>query len=254
MQVTEHQPGRFSWLELVTSDAEAAKTFYTSLFGWTTRDVPMGGDDVYVMLEKEGDVVGALYETKKQPPAWNSYITVRSVDESAETAKRLGGTIVGGPRDVMDAGRMAYVADPQGATFSLWQPNRHTGAKRINEPGSLCWNELATSDRDGAVRFYSELLGWRCEPTPDAMMPYMVAFAGDERAGGIYTAPPEMAAQMPPNWMPYIAVADCDASTDKGRALGGTVAVGPLDIPNIGRFSMIRDPQGAFFCIIELTM
>jgi len=253
MEIEHYSPGRFCWIELAARDRQVAERFYSGLFGWTTRDIPMGEQGVYVMFQKNGRDIGAMWETAEHPPAWTSYISIANVDDATETAKRLGATVLGGPLDVMDAGRMAYLADPQGAPFALWEPKKHAGADLLYEPSTLCWNELLTSDRDAAARFYSELVGWRCEETPNALMPYYVAFVGEDRAAGMFKMPDDMAAHMKPQWMPYIAVTDCDAMSAKARELGGSVIVEPRDIPKIGRFSMIRDPQGAFFCIIDLA-
>jgi len=146
---TKHEPGTFCWVELATSDGAAAKTFYTSLFGWTADDAP-GGGGVYTTLRKNGKDAAALYELGPQqkgvPPHWNSYVCVENADAAAAHAKELGGTVMMEPFDVMEHGRMAVVADPAGATFSVWQPRHNIGAQVVNEPGAFCWNELYTTD------------------------------------------------------------------------------------------------------------
>ncbi len=106
-EVTSFEPGAFCWIELATPDEAAAKQFYLPLFGWTNVDSPIPGNGVYVMLQKDGRDVGALYENKSAPPAWLSYVWVTNVDESAEKAKSLGGTVLQPPFDVMGIGRMA---------------------------------------------------------------------------------------------------------------------------------------------------
>ena len=149
VEKTKHDPGTFCWVELATSDGAAAKKFYTSLFGWEIDDVP-GGGGVYSLLKKKGKDAAALYELGPQqkgvPPHWNSYVSVASADDAATKAKRLGGTVIMEPFDVMEHGRMAVVQDPAGAAFSLWQPKSHIGAQVVNEPGSLYWAELDTTD------------------------------------------------------------------------------------------------------------
>ncbi len=248
-EMTSYPPGDFCWVELSTSDGNAAKQFYTSLFGWTASEMPMGPDQPpYVMLQKNGKDVGALYENKKVSPNWLSYVSVASADESAKKAKSLGGKLVADPFDVFDAGRMTTVQDPQGAMFAIWQPKQHFGAKLINEPNSMCWNELSTTDIDAARKFYSSLFNWKLKVSPD----YTEAHVGDVAVGGLM----QMSAQMkgvPPHWMPYFAVTDCDGATKKAKSLGAKSYVEPMDIPKVGRFSVLADPQGATFAVIKLT-
>src|SRR6185295_14456820 len=145
--VSEFPEGTPCWIELATSDRDAARNFYTTLFGWTPVDVPMEPDNPYVLLQKSGTNAGALYSRRdnNMPPNWATYIAVKSVDASAEKVKSLGGNIVAGPFDVMDMGRMAFASDPQGAMFALWQPLK-PGPFIRDESNTLCWNELMTND------------------------------------------------------------------------------------------------------------
>src|SRR5438874_1938420 len=116
-----NSPGTFCWIELHAPSEAEAKSFYTSLFGWTTKEIPIPDGSNYVMFQKNGKTAAAMYENKQGHPAWASYVAVTSVDESAAKAKSLGGSVMMGPFDVMDAGRMAVVADPTGAAFAMWQ-------------------------------------------------------------------------------------------------------------------------------------
>lgn len=136
VEVAGHEPGTFCWVELGTSDGAAAKKFYTTLFGWTVNEYPMGEGGTYTMLLKDGKEAGALYplgpEQKGVPPHWGSYVAVESADDAAARARKLGATVILEPFDVMQHGRMAVVQDPTGAVFSLWQPNEHRGAQVVN--------------------------------------------------------------------------------------------------------------------------
>ena len=254
--ITQHAPGTFSWPELATTDQNGAKTFYTSLFGWTFNDNDMGGGEVYTMLQLAGRDLGALYTMRKEeqstgvPTHWNSYVTVESADASAAKAKSLGGTVFAEPFDVMDVGRMAVIQDPTGAVFCLWQPKKHTGAGVLGEVGSLCWTELMTGDLKKAEAFYTGLFGWKTEPMPGPVQ-YTVFKRGDQSAGGAMQITPEMG-PIPPNWTVYFSVADCDAIAAKTTALGGKIIRPPADIPNIGRFAILTDPQGGVFAVIKL--
>lgn len=246
--VDKYEPGMFCWIELATNDAAASKSFYTSLFGWDTSDMPIP-DGVYTMLQKDGHDLGALYQNKDAPPNWASYVAVASADDSAKKAQALGANLIAPPFDVMDVGRMAVVADPQGATFCLWQAKKHIGATIRGETGTLCWNELMTPDVAAANDFYAKLFGWNLKPSRE----YTEISVGTVGVGGMMQMTSDMQG-MPSSWTPYFAVDDCDATADKAKSLGAQVYVKPTDIPNVGRFAVIGDPQGAMFDIIKVAM
>jgi predicted enzyme related to lactoylglutathione lyase len=250
-------PGTFCWVELGTSDGEAAKKFYTELFGWSFKDNPMGPDMVYTMLQQDGKDVAALYKLMPDmvaqgvPPHWLSYVAVENADDSAAKATEAGGSLMKEPFDVLTYGRMAVVQDPTGAVFALWQPGTHPGVGIYNVPGSLCWNELLTSDTAKAGDFYANLFGWGKDVQNFGPMEYTMFTNGDRPAGGMFQPPPEMG-NIPPNWLVYFAVENCDASADKATGLGATIMAPPSDVPGIGRFALVMDPQGAAFAIIKL--
>jgi predicted enzyme related to lactoylglutathione lyase len=245
--VEKYEPGMFSWIELATNDAAASKAFYTSLFGWDAKDMPIP-DGVYTILQKNGHDLGALYQTKEIPPNWATYITVENADDAAKKATDLGATIVAPPFDVMDIGRMALVADPQGATFALWQAKKHIGATIRDEANTLCWNELMTSDVEGSRAFYKSLFGWNLRVSAE----YTEIDVGQRPSGGMMQMPNDMRG-MPSSWTPYFAVDDCDAIVAKAKSLGAQVYVPPTDMPHVGRFAVLADPQGAAFDVIKLA-
>ena len=257
--MTTHRPGTFSWIDLAAHDLDAAERYYTQLFGWTADRMPFGPgeNDIYVMLRKDGRDAAAMYtmdpmqKAQGMPSAWLSYVTVESADAAAAKARELGATIMADAFDVMDVGRMALIGDPTGVLFAVWQPGRHVGAGIKDDPGSLCWNELATRDMDRAVQFYSGLFGWTPVPFEDSPQPYTMMMLGEAPAGGVYSMSADM--PFPPHWAPYFAVEDTDASVARSDELGGTTVMPPHDIPGIGRFAMLRDPQGAVFYIIRLV-
>jgi predicted enzyme related to lactoylglutathione lyase len=257
-EVTKHEPGSFCWPELATTDAGGAKKFYTTLFEWGFSDSPAGPDMIYTTLEKSGKRVGALYalgpEQKGVPPHWNTYVSVASADETARKAKELRGKVLMEPFDVMDFGRMTIIEDQQGAQICIWEPKKHIGADVINEPGSLCWAELDTTDTDSAGRFYTRLFGWGKKVGADAanQTEYTEFQLGGTSIGGMMKIPKEWG-PVPPSWLIYFAVTDCDAMAKKAGDLGGGTIVPPTDIPDAGRFAVLRDPQGAVFAIIKLA-
>jgi uncharacterized protein len=247
-----HVPGSFCWPELSTTDQKGAVAFYRSLFGWGVNDQPMGPGETYSMFQMRDRSVGAAYSMRAEerqlgiPPHWGSYIAVKSADDAAKRAEELGGKVLAAPFDVMDAGRMAVIQDPTGAVFMVWQGNKHSGAQVLNEPGALCWTELSTRDTKAAAKFYTQLFGWTAKTSGAETGMEYTEFSNQGRPGvGMMQMPAHMPASVPPFWLPYFQVADCDASTGKATELGGKVTMPPMDIPNTGRFSVISDPQGA---------
>ena len=253
--MTEYKPGTFSWVDLSTSDPVAAKKFYGELFGWTSEDFPMPQGGAYSMMRKDGQDAAAISGQMNPgaPPVWNSYVTVADVNAATEKAKAVGGNVVMGPMDVMDAGRMSVVQDPTGAYFSIWQPTKHIGAGIVNDVGSFGWNELLTTDTSKASKFYGDLFGWTWDESP---MPngtsYTTIKNGDNMNGGMMAIDPAWG-PMPSNWMVYFTVADCDAALENIKSLGGRVVMGPMDVPGTGRFATCQDPQGAHFNVISMA-
>jgi predicted enzyme related to lactoylglutathione lyase len=249
---TKYTPGTFSWADVSTTDQEAAKAFYTELFGWQTEDVPAGEGIVYTMASVEGRPVAAISPQPQQqrdagvPPMWNSYITVESADDALERAKNLGATVHAPAFDVFDAGRMGVIQDPQGAFFEVWEPKQHIGAHLVNGPGLLCWNELASPDPDGSAGFYTELFGWSVEPMEGMPMQYLVVKNRDGHTnGGIRAA----AQQEPAHWLAYFGTDDLDAAVAKIGELGGGTLMEPMDIGDGNRIAAAQDPQGAVFAL-----
>jgi predicted enzyme related to lactoylglutathione lyase len=253
----QYKPGTFCWVELATSDTDGAKAFYTQLFGWTYEDHPMGPGMVYTMLRLEGKDVGALYKqmddqvSQGVPPNWLSYVSVTSADESTAKAKELGATVLKDAFDVMTVGRMSVIQDPTGAVFATWQAGDHSGAGIYNVPGSFCWNELMTTDTAKDKSFYTDLFSWGAKTQNFGDFEYTMFQNGERGAGGMLQITPEMG-PIPSNWLVYFAVDDCDAKVQKATGLGARVMKPADDIPGVGRFAILIDPQGAAFAIIKL--
>src|SRR5262245_29129206 len=253
---TEYAPGTPSWVDLATPDLAASEEFYGTLFGWAF-DAQDTGDPAnpYVLATQGGKAVAGVMNLTPEmreggmPPVWSTYVTVRDVDASVAKATELGGAVMREPMDVMDAGRMAVLADPTGAVICLWQPKEHIGAQIVNEPYSLTWNELITPDVDAAASFYEGLFGWSAAPMEMGGdgPPYTVWMLGDDN--GIGGAMPPPMDGMPPFWGVYFAVADCDATVAQAKDLGASVLAEPMDVPGVGRMSALMDPQGAVFSV-----
>lgn len=256
MQETpRYKPGNFCWVELGTTNPGAAKTFYKELFNWDYFDAPMGPDMTYTLININGKEIGGLYQLMSDmlaqgvPPHWLSYISVTNADDATGQATAAGATVMKGPFDVSDAGRMSVIQDPTGAVFALWQPKDNQGSDACREIGSFCWNELGTNDTQKAADFYSTLFGWGREAFPGPME-YTVFKNGDEGIAGMYQITPEMG-PIPPHWMVYFAVNDCDATVQKATDAGGSVIKPAESIPGVGRFAILRDPTSAVFAVLK---
>jgi len=243
-----YAPGIFCWADLGTTDADAAKAFYTSVFGWEAEDSAVGEGGVYTTFKLGGRDVAALYEMGEEErssltPHWSSYVAVEDVDALAPKVLELGGEVLAHPFDVMQSGRMTALRDPTGATLHLWQAREQVGAGRVNDPGCMVWNELATPDPARARDFFAELLDWTVEPEESG---YGVIKAGGALNGGI--RPPQDGE--PIHWLVYFTTESMDDSVKKIKDAGGSVITGPISTP-VGRVAAVSDPQGAAFALFE---
>jgi uncharacterized protein len=256
------------WVAAVLPDPEAGVAFYTALFGWEATDVmPPEGAGRYYVCSLRGRDVAAIGSGRGGAapgvPAWGTYIWVDSAEETAARAAAAGGRVVAEPLDLLDAGRLAVLADPAGAVFCAFEPGRHRGAEVVNEPGAWAMSTLNTPDPEGARAFYGLLFGWEADamdfggmtaamwrlpgyqggepgqPVPADVVGVMLPQAGDQG--------PE---DPPPSWSVDFWVPDPDATAARATALGASVLVPPLDTP-VGRTGVLADPLGATFSISE---
>lgn len=252
----DYAPGVPMWVDVSSSDLDKSKAFYTGLFGWDAQTIPDPQAGSYTMFFKDGKMVagaGPIF-SPDQHPAWATYVHSTDAEATAKAVKDAGGQVVTGPMDVMGQGHMAVFTDPTGAFISIWQPQAHTGAQLVNEPGSFSWNELYTRDVPKALEFYKKVFNWGVEETETEMGPgkyWLFQVDGKSIAGGLdmsTVVPPEV----PPHWLVYFTVVNTNDSIDKAKQLGGTVLAGPMDTP-MGPFAVIQDPVGAAFGIIQFT-
>jgi predicted enzyme related to lactoylglutathione lyase len=271
-------PGVPCWVDTSQPDPAAALPFYSGLFGWAFEDQmpPDAGGNYFAATIRGRSVaaVGSIPEGAPPVAMWNTYIWVDSADETAAKARAAGGTVLMEPFDVMEAGRMAVLSDPEGAVFCLWEPNQHKGAQVVNEHGALNFNGLATRDRQGAEAFYGAVFGWKVLDLPSGPM-WMLPGYGDhleEATPGLrdqmaamgapdgfidvvaaLTPPPHDDTATPPHWSVTFGVDDADATAAKARELGGTVLAGPFDAPWT-RMAIVQDPQGATFIASQFVI
>ena len=247
---TEYEPGTFSYVELSTSDAEAAKSFYGGIFGWDYEDTELpeeAGGGTYTTCNVQGDSAAAIFKGDgSMPPHWNNYITVESAEVAKDRATELGGEILMGPIDVMGFGHMVAIADPTGGAFMAWEPKQTPGAQRVNDPGCFTWTELHTPDVDAALEFYTGMFGWGTDEMETGDGPrYVVVKVGDRSNGGVMDAQEGE----PPKWMPYFTVESREEAVAKAGDGGGNVLAQMEFGP--GLIAVMSDPQGAMFGVFE---
>jgi len=252
-EIEGYAHGDFSWVDLCTEEPDKAREFYSALFGLSFHD-EFEGDQVVYTLGLKGDkpVLGLMEKPQQMcemgiPNVWETYITVDNADEAMAKVGPAGGTPMGPVMEPSGAGRMLVVADPSGAVVVLWEAVGQDGAALKSEHGTLCWNQLLSSDVDKALGFYTEVLGW----TPVSLD--MEDSTGIMLNGEmIASAGPLPAPAIPSHWAVYFAVDDCDATAAQCLELGGHVVVPPMDTPP-GRMAQLVDNAGAMFWVITLN-
>jgi uncharacterized protein len=249
--------GRFLWYELLTTDTDAAKAFYTQALGWGSQPfsagpIPYtlwtrGGEDIppvggMMALPEEARSAGA-------PPNWVTYVGTPDVDGTVDRAKALGANVFVPPTDIPNVGRFAVLADPQGATFAVYKPGSEPAPEADPALGEVSWHELATTDQKAGFTFYQDLFGWDNQQEMD-MGPigtYLMFGLRSRMYGGIFNKPADMPA--PPHWLIYVRVDDVNVSVPQITALGGTLLNGPMEVPGGDLIATFLDPQGAAFAI-----
>jgi predicted enzyme related to lactoylglutathione lyase len=265
-------PGVPCWIDTSQPDPEAAVDFYGGLFGWEFESVmPPGAPAKYFMGRLRGlevAAVSSLPESAAPKAMWDTYVAVESADETATKVRAAGGGVVKEPFDVPNAGRMAVLRDPEGAVFCVWEAREFKGARVVNEPGSLNFNDLRTRDVDGAKGFYGSVFGWETLGLEGGFEAWTLPGYGDHLASddpdlrkrvaelGGPTGFEDVVASLvaigddqpdvPAHWGVTFAVDDADAVAAKAEELGGTVVVPPFDAPWV-RMTVLTDPQGASF-------
>jgi predicted enzyme related to lactoylglutathione lyase len=247
-------PGKFVWFEHVSGDAKKAQAFYRDVLDWNVLPFPMG-NDTYEMIatgETPDTMIGGYTRPGRagQPAHWIAYVSVDDVDAAARAATAGGGRVVEPPSDMPEAGRVARIADPQGAELCLIRNPKGDRPDAAHAPaGTFFWHELHTSDAKKALAFYEKVVGFthRAMDMGPAGTYYVIGKGGADRGGVTEHLPPGT----PPHWLPYVAVDDADDVAARARKAGGTVHVAPQDIPGIGRFAVLQDPTGAFLAVMK---
>lgn len=256
MLTTPHVPGVPAWIDLVTPDVAAAAAFYRALFGWELR--PAGPDaGGWGAFELDGRTVAAAGPPGAGPgagppagpsrAAWTLSFHTDDARATAAAAERAGGAVrltsLGGAYP----GPRAWLADPTGARFAVWQPGDHPGLEVVTVPNSLCWTELHTTDPAAALAFYRSVLGWVVLDPPGEGAYTVVRPAGGGPGSGQGAI---VRGGGQPHWLPYFEVPDCDAVVAEALARGGSLRTPPVDVEGVGRPATLTDPAGAAFAVL----
>jgi predicted enzyme related to lactoylglutathione lyase len=249
-------PGNFCWVEANVDRAEREKGFYAELFGWRTESVKFPVGD-YTLLKRGEDPIGGMYELPAEAkaagarPYWLGYVAVADIAEATGKAEQLGAHVFKAPFDA-GPGKMSLIGDPTGAVLALWQSLDPMGTFVWRETNSMSWLELTTTNTALATKFYVEMFGWRTEVVSMGEFDYTLLYNGQEQIAGLMPQPkPMVEAKAPSFWTVYFEVADCDATATRAKQLGGDIVMPPTDIPNVGRFAVLKDVDGAAFAIIK---
>ena len=257
----KYRHGTPCWVDLATSDLAAAKKFYSGLFGWSYIDDQMGemGIGTYLMAMVNGVATAAIYELgpdrNRAPvkPNWNVYVSVDDINATLDNVRKRGDAILAEGIDVDRAGRVAVIEDPTGCQTTIWQPGEFQGSLIRAEPGALAWPEHVTTDLERSLRFYQDVLGVETATAPQGNLDdYTMWIVDDIPVAGMFQWPDEMIADgVPSMWFVYFQVTDLDAAVEYVESKGGNAMANYPAVNAVGRFIVLRDPQGADFCAIE---
>ncbi len=252
----------FIWYELMTPDPAAAKTFYDAVVGWNI-EVQSNFPNGYRMIGRsDGGFAGGVLPLNDEMqqhgarPTWLGYLYVDDVDSSVAAIEQAGGKTFMAPFDIPNIGRVAMVADPAGAPFYIMkpippegQPDAESDVFSTDQAQHVRWNELSTTDPDGAVDFYRRQFGWGQEGDMDMgeMGKYRFIQNGPTTIGAIMRKPPQLPVSL---WTYYVGVDDIDRAADAIKSGGGQILNRPMEIPG-GEFALnAMDPQGAPFGLV----
>ncbi|MFJ8434988.1 VOC family protein [Kitasatospora sp. NPDC094019] len=257
MLTSTRLPGGLNWLDLGTPDVEAAVAFYRGLFGWEFASAgPEAGG--YGFLRKGDRTVAAVGPLTEEGAgsAWTVYFRTADADATTRAVEKAGGVVRFPPAEVFTAGRTAGFTDPTGAEFAVWEPRDRDGLELVDEPGSVSWIELYTTDSAAAKDFYGSVLAWGSEDRPmGGGLVYSIVAPGGAGAtahGGILELQQmHLDAGSTSEWHPYFEVEDCEAALARARELGATVIIPAMDAEGVGRLGMVLDPFGAPFAVLR---
>jgi predicted enzyme related to lactoylglutathione lyase len=249
---TPWPPGTPCWVDLMTTDLDAARLFYEGLFGWQLGDTgPDGGGYLMAYVDDKSVAgLGPMMQDQNHPSVWTTYLASTDAAATADKVSSAGGTVLAPAFDVLDVGVMSIAQDPTGGTFGIWQAKKHIGAALANEPNTLTWNEFMTRDYDAAKSFFTDVFGYTYTDMSSDGFSYSTIEVDGTTVGGIGALPADVPAEVPAHWRVYFAVDDADDAVNEAVRLGGSVLRPAADMP-YGRNADLADAQGAAFSVIK---
>ncbi len=247
MEMSSHAPGTFCWVELSTTNAAAAAAFYGEIFGWSVAADGAGR----ALASRGGKPVAAIRQRADAASDFLLFVAVESADRTAERAAAAGVTVTAAPSDDGARARTAVLRDPSGAELGVWEAREHPGSALLNEPGSICWCELATDDTRRAAEVYAGAFEWTTTTVDLGPVRYTEFLLGERPVGGMQRITEDWG-PVPAHWLVFFAVDDCDGTAAHAKALGATVKMPPTELPRMGRFAVLADPEGATFGVFHL--
>ena len=246
--------GEPCWADVTVPDPEAARRFYSAVFGWEFMiSGPEFGD--YTVCTVGGRPVAGIMPTppgQAVAPMWSLYLAAPDVDDTAQRITKTGGQVLAGPMEIPGSGRMAYVADPAGAAFGLWQAGGHLGFGLVGETGAYAWSELNTRAPAVVDGFHRERFAYGQRQIGDGdTFDYSVWSLDGTEVCGRLAMTPEWG-DTPTHWAVYYAVDSAEATCEQITRAGGTVLRPPFGSP-YGRIAGVTDPAGASFNIVALA-
>ena len=239
------------WVDLMTTDTERAREFYSGLLGWTAQEASEEFGGYFMFTKDDQPIAGAMPDMSggAMPASWNVYLHVVDAASTLARVSVHGGQEMMPAAQVGELGTMAVVGDPGGAAIGIWSPMEFKGFGLVNEPGAPVWFELHTTDYDRSVAFYRDVFDWETSVMSDEPnFRYTTSMHDGESVAGVFDV--AGAGQSRSCWVPYFGVEDTDATAEKAVALGGTVVHAPSDSP-YGRFAALADPSGAQFDVMS---
>lgn len=255
-EIKKHIPGTFCWLELGTTDTDAAKKYYGKLFGWQAEDQPSINGAVYTMFLLNDKPVAAVYKLNDEqqqmqiPPHWMSYVSTDNAEQVLQKVQESGGRVIMEAFPVQEFGKLGVFQDIEGAIISVWEPREHIGSSYKNIPGALSWTENACRDLNKTRAFYEKVFGWSSEKKDMGDMEYTVFRIEEEAVAGQYEMPEEMQ-DIPSHWLPYFLVKNAEETIKAAEEMKSAILMPNTYAEGVGYFAVIQDPQGAVFGIIQ---
>lgn len=255
--------GTFAWIVLSTSDPAGATAFYKRMLGWQDLETP-----VTTVMVNSGIPVAAVMDYRqndhiqKEPVNWLPFVRVQNLEASIARILELGGSLLVPTRNV-HFGKGAAVRGVTGEAIGLWETPIMPGGEPVLMDPQVCgWFELVTRDPEKAAAFYRAAFGWRIADeggytfigNDSGQFGGLVKLAGDWEDHAFLAAIGRARGEklsVPPHWMLFFSVEDCESFTDEAEELGAQVTGRPEPLHTLGTFAVLRDPQGVYFSVLS---